>query len=59
MLRKVLAKDLSSTSIIPNKLDIKIHFLINVNDIIIALAIFKIRLFLKLVLGFNKKCKKI
>lgn len=58
-LAKKLAKDSSCTFITPNKLDIKIHSLINTINIAITLAIFKTRLSSKLVSRFDKKYKKI
>lgn len=56
---KELAKNVFCISIIPNKLNIKIYFLINIIDIAKIFAIFKVKLSLKLVLRFDKKCKKI
>lgn len=42
-----------------DKLDIKVHFPINIINIVITLTIFKAKLSSKLVLEFDEKCKKI
>ena len=54
-----LAKDLPCTSTTPNKLDIKVHSLINAIDITMTFAIHKARLLPKSVPGFDENCKEI
>lgn len=56
---KKLAKDLPCTSITPNKLNIKVYFLISTINMVITLAILKANLFPKLVLRFDKEYKEI
>lgn len=58
-LTKKLAKDPPYTFTMPNKLDIKVHSLINTINIAIILTISKARLSLKSVSRFDKECKKI
>lgn len=43
----------------PNELDIKIYLLINIINTVVTPTISKTKLFLKSILGFDKKCKKI
>lgn len=63
ILKKIFIKELTKNfpciSIISNKLNIKVYFSINVIDITMIFAIFKIKLSSKSVLKFDKKCKKI
>lgn len=58
-LTKKLANDLPCTSIMRNKLEIKVHFLINAINIAMSLAISKTRFSPKSVLKFDKKCKEL
>lgn len=55
MFGKKLAKDLFCIFRIPNKLDIKLYFLINAIDTTMILIISKARLSSKLVSRFDKK----
>lgn len=54
-----LAKDSLCTSTTLHKLDIKIHSSINAIDTKMTFAILKVKLSLKSVPKFDKKCKKI
>ncbi len=58
-LTEELAKDLPSTSMTPDELDIKVHSLISAINTAMNLAIFKARLSPKSVLGFDGGCKEI
>lgn len=59
MLIQDLAKNFFCISMISNKLYIKIYFVISAIDTIMTFVIFKAKLSLKLVLKFDKECKKI
>lgn len=58
-LAKELAKDLPCTSIIRNKLDIKMYSLIHGIDTVITLAIPKAKLSPKSISKFDKECEEI
>lgn len=59
MLAKKLVKYFPCIFKTLNKLDIKIHFLINAIDRIMTLAIYKAKLSPKYISRFDKECKKI
>lgn len=59
MLIKEVTKNICYTAIMPNKLDNKVRYLINVIDIAMTFTILKTKLFPKRALRFDKMYKKI